>query len=111
MYAEGSNGQSFNSTGKFMIGLACGTVIGAAVGVLLATKTGAELRGQIADSARRFGRRMSESYSRASEAMASAADTGRDAVRQGRDKFAAARSQFASADEGRAASEMERHDY
>jgi gas vesicle protein len=104
MHANDSNGQALNSTSKFMIGLACGTVIGAAVGVLLATKSGAELRGQIADSARRFGKRMSETYSTVNEAVASAVNTGQDAARTARDKFASARDRFATADD------MERHD-
>ena len=99
MHADRYQDQHLNSTSKFMIGLACGTVIGAAVGVLVATKSGAELRGQIADSARRFGRKMSESYSHASDAVASAVDHGREAVRHGRDKFASTRAQFATADE------------
>jgi gas vesicle protein len=109
MHANHSNGQSLNSTSKFMIGLACGTVIGAAVGVLLATKSGAELRGQIADSARRFGQRMSETYGTVNEAVASAAHTGQEAARTARDKFASARDRFATADEGRM-SDMDRHD-
>ena len=99
MHAERFQDQQLSSTSKFMIGLACGTVIGAAVGVLVATKSGAELRGQIADSARKFGRKMSENYSKASDAMASAVDTGREAVKQGREKFASTRAQFATADD------------
>ena len=109
MHTERFQDQQLSSTSKFMIGLACGTVIGAAVGVLLATKSGAELRGQIADSARRFGRRMNETYSHASDAVASAVDHGREAVKQGRDKFAAARAQYATADEGRMG-DMDRND-
>jgi len=109
MHAERFQDQQLSSTSKFMIGLACGTVIGAAVGVLLATKSGAELRGQIADSARRFGRKMSESYSQASDAVSSGVDHAREAVKHGRDKFASTRAQFATADEGRM-SEMENRD-
>lgn len=108
MHANHSNGQSLSSTSRFMIGLACGTVIGAAVGVLLATKSGAELRGQIADSARRFGRHMSETYGTVNEAVSSAVNTGQEAARSARDKFASARASFASADDRM--SDMERND-
>jgi len=109
MHANYSNDQALNSTSRFMVGLACGTVIGAAVGVLLATKSGAELRGQIADSAKRFGRRMNETYSSVNDAVASAVNTGQEAARTARDKFTSARSSFATADEGRM-SDMDRHD-
>ena len=108
MHANHSNGQSLNSTSRFMIGLACGTVIGAAVGVLLATKSGAELRGQIADSARRFGKHMSETYGTVNEAVSSAVNTGQEAARAARDKFQTARAAYATADDRM--SDMERND-
>ena len=108
MHANDYTSESMNSSSKFMVGLACGTVIGAAVGVLLATKSGAELRGQIADSARRFGKRMSETYGTVNEAVSSAVNTGHDAVRAARDSFSSAREKFATASES--ATEMGRND-
>jgi len=78
----------------FVVGLLCGTAVGAAVGLLLATKTGAELRGEIAQSADRLRRRVGESYDRASEAVGQAVDKGRDAVRQGRQTFDEVKADF-----------------
>ena len=78
----------------FVVGLLCGTAVGTAVGLLLATKTGAELRGQIAQSADRLRRRVGESYDRASEAVGQAVDKGRDAVRQGRQTFEDVKADF-----------------
>ncbi|MEO7192326.1 MAG: YtxH domain-containing protein [Vicinamibacterales bacterium] len=90
-----------------MIGLLCGTAVGAAIGLLLAPKSGAELRTQLADSADRLRRKAGETYDQASgtvndlvdrgkSAMDDVVDKGRDAVRQGREKFDEARSEFKS---------------
>lgn len=84
--ADYQNGQSGRG-GDFVVGLLCGTAVGTAVGLLLATKTGAELRGELADSAERIRRRVGETYDKASEAVGHAVDTGREAVRQGRQTF------------------------
>jgi gas vesicle protein len=95
-YTQGRSGN------EFMIGLLCGAAVGAAVGLLLAPKTGAELRSQLADTAERFRRGASDTYDRASQTMkdsySSAAgqvndlmDKGREAVRRGRETFEEAR--------------------
>jgi gas vesicle protein len=52
--------------GGFMMGLLTGTVLGAGLGMLLAPKAGAELRGALGEQARSFGSRASEQYRRAS---------------------------------------------
>jgi gas vesicle protein len=65
---------------EFMIGLLVGGAVGVAVGLLLAPKSGAELRHQIADYSERFRRRAGETYDRASETMSDLAQKGKDAV-------------------------------
>jgi gas vesicle protein len=71
--------------GGFMMGLLAGTVLGAGLGMLLAPKAGAELRGQIGEQARNLGSKASEQYRRASETASSWAGRGRDIVNQARD--------------------------
>ena len=58
---EGSGG------GGFMMGLLTGTVLGAGLGMLLAPKAGAELRGALGEQARTWGNAASEQYKKASE--------------------------------------------
>lgn len=71
--------------GGFMMGLLTGTVLGAGLGMLLAPKAGADLRGQVAEQARTFGNKASEQYRRASETAGEWAERGRDMVNQARD--------------------------
>ena len=71
----------------FMTGLICGAAVGAVAGLLMATKPGKELRNDIAGSAERFRRKMTDTYQQASDAMAEAVDKGRDALRKGRETF------------------------
>jgi gas vesicle protein len=93
----------------FMVGVLCGAAVGAALGLLLAPKSGAEFRGQIAGSAERFRRRAGETYEQAAEAMDSVVEKGRqtyerasgavqdikdkawEAAQRGREKFDEAR--------------------
>jgi gas vesicle protein len=76
---EGSGG------GGFMLGLLTGTVLGAGIGMLLAPKAGAELRGAIGDQAKNWGSAASEQYKKASETAGTWADQGRDLVNKARD--------------------------
>jgi len=69
----------------FMMGLIAGTVLGAGLGMLLAPKAGADLRGQIGEQARNFGNRASEQYRRATEAASGWAERGREVVNQARE--------------------------
>jgi gas vesicle protein len=83
------NGKHDNDNGNerlsnaFVAGLSAGVVIGAGVGLLFAPRQGAELRGQIRDSASAAGKR-------ASDTITAIADTGRDTYRQVRDVAATA---------------------
>jgi gas vesicle protein len=71
--------------GGFMMGLLTGTVLGAGLGMLLAPKAGAELRGQISEQAKNLGNVASEQYRKASESASGWAEKGREFVGQARD--------------------------
>ena len=75
-YGEGGGG--------FMMGLLAGTVLGAGLGMLLAPKSGTDLRGQLGEQAKHFGDRASEQYRRASETASNWAERGRDMVQHAR---------------------------
>ena len=76
---EGSGGTGF------MMGLLTGTVLGAGIGMLLAPKAGAELRGAIGDQARTWGNTASEQYRKASETDGTWAERGREMVDKAKD--------------------------
>ena len=86
---------------EFMVGLFCGAAIGAAIGLLLAPKSGAELRHQLAYSADRIRERASDTYGRASHAMHEAVARGREVVdraaTKGREAFEEAKQRGADA--------------
>jgi gas vesicle protein len=77
---EGSGGG-----GAFMMGLLTGTVLGAGLGMLLAPKAGAELRGAIGDQAKTWGNVANEQYKKASETAGTWAEQGRDLVNKARE--------------------------
>lgn len=85
MYEGETYIDSGSRSNEFMIGLLVGTAVGAAVGLLLAPKSGAELRHQIADYSERFRRRAGETYEKASETVSDLAQRGREAVQRGRE--------------------------
>jgi gas vesicle protein len=70
--------------GGFMMGLLAGTILGAGLGMLLAPKSGSDLRDQLGEQAKNFGNRASEQYRRASETATNWAERGRDMVQQAR---------------------------
>ena len=71
--------------GGFMMGLLTGTVLGAGLGMLLAPKAGAELRGQIGEQARHIGNAASQQYRKASESASGWAEKGREMVGHARE--------------------------
>jgi gas vesicle protein len=79
---------------EFLYGLMAGAAIGAAIGLLLAPKSGAELRHELGASAERFRQKADETYRRAAGAVDEMVSQGRRAVQVGREKFDEARSQF-----------------
>src|SRR4051812_38301955 len=74
--------------GGVMMGLLTGTVLGAGLGMLLAPKAGADLRGAIGEQARNLGNMAQEQYRWASEQAGGWADKGRDFVDKARDAVA-----------------------
>jgi gas vesicle protein len=59
----------------FAIGMLCGAAVGAAVALLIAPRAGAELRGQVSDSANRLGQRARDTYGRVKETYDRASET------------------------------------
>ena len=84
----------------FMMGLLAGTVLGAGLGMLLAPKAGADLRGQIGEQARTLGNRASEQYRRASETASSWAERGREMVQDAQEAVSHAADQASSGNAG-----------
>ncbi len=62
----------------FMFGLLAGTVIGVGVGLLLAPKSGEELRGELGERTRDLGNKAAEQYRRAGDRAGDWAAKGRD---------------------------------
>src|SRR5688500_3987076 len=77
--------------GGFLIGLLCGTALGAAIGLMFAPKAGSEFRQRLYDSTGDIRRRASETYDQASEQMNNIVSKGRQAVDRGREAFDTAR--------------------
>ena len=71
--------------GGFMMGLLTGTVLGAGLGMLLAPKAGAEIRGALGEQARNWSNAASEQYRTARETAGGWAERGRDMVKEARD--------------------------
>jgi gas vesicle protein len=73
--------------GGFLTGLLCGAAVGAALGVVLAPRSGAATRQQLAETGGRLREMMSETYAKASEGVSSAMARGSEAVDKGREAF------------------------
>jgi gas vesicle protein len=88
----GNYGLSEESSGGggFLTGLLFGTAIGAAIGLLLAPKSGAEMRRTLVDSAEKFRQKANETYTEASGAVSDLVEKGKKAARQGRDRVESA---------------------
>lgn len=86
MYGTNHNSVDGQSS-HFTLGLICGAAVGAAVGLLLAPRSGAELRSQLATSAGRLRKTVDDGYHQASEMVEQVVADGREAVRRGREVF------------------------
>jgi gas vesicle protein len=86
-YEEESGG------GGFLIGLLCGTALGAAIGLMFAPKAGSEFRQRLYDSTGDIRRKAYETYGQASEQVNTMMNKGRQAVDRGREAFENARQQ------------------
>jgi gas vesicle protein len=84
-YEEESRGSGF------LIGLLCGTALGAAIGLMFAPKAGAEFRQKLYDSTGDLRRKAYETYGQASEQVNNVVTKGRQAVDRGREAFDSAR--------------------
>jgi gas vesicle protein len=84
-YEEESGG------GGFLIGLLCGTALGAAIGLMFAPKAGSEIRQRIYDSTGDIRRKAYETYDQATEQVNTAAAKARQAVERGKEAFDRAR--------------------
>jgi gas vesicle protein len=84
-YEEESGG------GGFLIGLLCGTALGAAIGLMFAPKAGSEFRQRIYESTGDLRRKAYETYGQASEQVNTMVTKGRQAVDRGREAFENAR--------------------
>jgi gas vesicle protein len=77
--------------GGFLIGLLCGTALGAAIGMMFAPKTGSEIRRTLYDSTDDIRRKAYDAYDQASEQVNTIVTKGRQAVDRGREAFDSAR--------------------
>lgn len=84
-YEEESGG------GGFLIGLLCGTALGAAIGMMFAPKAGSEIRRTLYDSTGDIRRKAYETYGQATEQVNNMVAKGRQAVDRGREAYDSAR--------------------
>jgi gas vesicle protein len=76
-----------STAGAFVVGLLCGAAVGAAAGLLLAPKTGSEMRRQVAHSADEWRRKATEAYDNASSSVNDMMARGREAIQVGKEAF------------------------
>ena len=86
--------------GGFLIGLLCGTALGAAIGLMFAPKAGTEFRQRLYESTGDIRRKAYETYDQASEQVNNMVTKGRQAVDRGREAFDTARQSAASGTTG-----------
>jgi len=77
--------------GGFLIGLLCGTALGAAIGLMFAPKAGTEFRQRLYESTGDLRRKAYETYDQASEQVNTVATKARQAVERGKEAFDSAR--------------------
>lgn len=77
--------------GGFLIGLLCGTALGAAIGLMFAPKPGSEIRQRLYDSTGDIRRKAHETYDQATEQVNTVASRARQAVERGKEAFETAR--------------------
>jgi gas vesicle protein len=85
MNYEHDGPQMGNGGGGFVVGLLAGAAIGAGIGMLLAPKSGAELREQLSGRANDLAEKASEQYRRATGVASDLAERGREMYGTARD--------------------------
>lgn len=84
-----------NGGGGFLMGLLCGAVVGAAVGLLLAPKAGSDLRQQLYESTGRLRRSATDGYVAAVDSVSGAVEDvigrGKKAAQRGQETFESVR--------------------
>ena len=69
-----------SKAGTFLFGLVCGAAVGAAVGLMLAPKTGAEIRQQVLEQADKLRKQAANAYGSAASALDDVVSRGRGVV-------------------------------
>ena len=79
------------TAGHMVAGVVFGAAVGAALGLILAPRTGKETRRVLAESSERMRRQASDAYEQASTNVNDMMNRGRAAVARGREAFVSAR--------------------
>ena len=77
--------------GGFLIGLLCGTALGAAIGLMFAPKAGSEFRQRLYEQTGDIRRKAYDTYDQATEQVNTVATKARQAVERGKEAFDTAR--------------------
>lgn len=77
--------------GGFILGLLCGTALGAAIGLMFAPKAGSEFRQRLYEQTGDIRQKAYETYGQATEQVNNMVSKGRQAVDRGREAFDSAR--------------------
>jgi gas vesicle protein len=85
MYDEIRDNTEHHEGGGFIVGLLMGAALGVGLGMLLAPKAGADLRGELGEQARNLGAKAAERYPQASERASGLVEHGREIANQTRD--------------------------
>ena len=93
-YEEESGG------GGFLMGLLCGTALGAAIGLMFAPKAGSEIRQRVYDSTGEIRRKADETYNQASEQVNTMVTKARQAIERGHEAFDSVRQSAAGQTSG-----------
>ena len=84
------------SGGGFILGLLCGTALGAAIGLMFAPKAGSEFRQRLYEQTGDIRQKAYETYGQATQQVNNMVTKGRQAVDRGREAFESARQSAAA---------------